>query len=1157
LAQSRGIWVERQYEVLDWYTVDRLETWEARRSPFGLLSVPMTEPADRTATLVPPRADGAPVEERPVDEVRLEIDDPERYQQVGEHARGGLGRIVRALDRRLGRTVAVKELLRYDELHEARFVREAMITARLEHPGIVPVHEAGRWPNGAPYYVMKLVEGRTLKELLAKTPQRRERLGLLSHVIAVADAVGYAHTKGVIHRDLKPSNVIVGAFGETVVVDWGLALDRRQHAPEPVAPGAAAGSASTEPRPHSAALPAGSESRPSTSGNVVGTPAYMAPEQARGEDVDERADVYAIGAVLYELLAGTAPHGDDTPRSVLDRLVAGPPVPLAAAAPGAPRELVDIVAKAMGRLRSDRYPNATALAEDLRRFQTGQLVSAHAYTRWQRLRKRLRQHRGMVAIAAASLLTLAAVGIESFRTVVAERDIAFAARTTSEERERELVLVEAETSLRKDPTAALAWLERHPINARDLPRAVDVVDEAESLGVARHVFRASDRISDAQFTPDGRRVLVTARDGVLRAYDIVTGGLDELGRAPSGFEALAVAPDGSLAVTAGMLGEVLAWPLAGGPPRTLVARGEHVMAMHFDSAGTRVLVEHGLGPAQIVSLTGAVELVGPESAVRVAIARDDWSRRIAVIAPNEIVTIEPTPRLVARTDRAIGFVALSPAGDTAILHDGESVWAAPVAGGGLVKLVDYHGEVVGAQWSPDCSTVVVFGHAPELPVVDVHAGKVRWLRGHTDALYSAEFARDGRSLLTASDDGTARLWDLGDGSSRVLRGHDDDVYRARFSPDERWAVTASLDGSARVWRIASDGTRSFREGDRVADLAVDGDRAVVRTESSLARWNLTTGAREALFAWDPHGLGIGVPSPDGERLLVPSDHFTFELRRRDGPPIVLRGHTARVGQVQWSRDSRFVFTASFDGTLRRWDAATGAQKVLLSGSEPVGALAVAGDGRVAAAVGDTQLSLDPDGTAHALGKGPAWCASSAEFDRVRDRLIVTRCDHTLAVHDGGQVIELATDGFRFTRLVASPDGAWIAAGVDDRTVRVWDAATGQVAAVFKGHTDLVMDVAFSPDGTRLATASYDHTIRVWGLASGRYRVLRGHSGSVDRIAWHGNAEIVTTSEDGTLRLWSVPDLALPTAPQLVARLAAATTAQIDADNRATTPRASL
>src|SRR5690606_21684468 len=213
-----------------------------------------------------------------------------------------------------------------------------------------------------------------------------------------------------------------------------------------------------------------------------------------------------------------------TPQAVLDRVIAGPPVPLAEVAPEAPLELVDIVGKAMARVPADRYPNGTALAEDLRRFQTGKLVSAHAYTPWQLLRKKLAQHRGVVVMALASAIALGAVGVESFRTVVAERDIARGeraraedARRNAEERRRELVLVQAETSLRKDPTAALAWLKLHPVTDRDRSHVVDVMDAALALGAARHVWRPDDWVFDIAFTPDGKTLIPAVRDGVLRA----------------------------------------------------------------------------------------------------------------------------------------------------------------------------------------------------------------------------------------------------------------------------------------------------------------------------------------------------------------------------------------------------------------------------------------------------------------------------------------------------------------------------------------------------------------------------------------------------------------------------------------------------------------
>jgi hypothetical protein len=307
----------------------------------------------------------------------LPVGDPERYEQLGEHARGGIGRVTRARDRRLGRLVAVKELIKRDAGHEARFVREALITARLDHPGIVPVLEAGRWPSGEPYYVMKLVAGRTLHERFACATTLRDRLALLPHVVAVADAVGYAHREGVIHRDIKPANIVIGEFGETVVVDWGLAHDAKLALPELV-----------------------------EDDGVLGTPAYMAPELASGSGSDlgdPRGDVYAIGAIVYELLSGRPPYYNDpddagatraTPRAILARAIAGPPVAIAG-----PRALVAITDRAMARDPAARYADAVALAAALRGFLAG-AVGAPA-----------RRAPRSVAFAAAGIVAAAAVGL--------------------------------------------------------------------------------------------------------------------------------------------------------------------------------------------------------------------------------------------------------------------------------------------------------------------------------------------------------------------------------------------------------------------------------------------------------------------------------------------------------------------------------------------------------------------------------------------------------------------------------------------------------------------------------------------------------------------------------------------------------------------------
>jgi WD40 repeat protein len=1122
----------------------------------------MPPPPDRTETLAPRAgcASTVPADDGPAqsqsderaDPGDLAADDPDRYQQVSEHARGGLGRVVRAVDRRLGRTVAVKELLRHDASNEARFLREAMITARLEHPGIVPVHEAGRWPNGDPYYVMKLVEGRTLKELIAEATTQRARLGLIAHVIAVADAVGYAHSQGVIHRDVKPSNVIVGAFGETIVVDWGLARDRQRDLPEP-----------TED-----ILTAAGSGVSTMSGKVVGTPAYMSPEQARGAMVDERADVYALGAVLYEVLAGSPPHSDTTPQAVLDRVIAGPPRPLAMVVPSVPDELATIVRKAMARDVDARYPNAIALAEDLRRYTTGQLVSAHSYSTWALVRKKLARHRNAAAVAIASGILLGAVGVASVRRVIAERNIARSERGlaeralgSAEKRKRELVLLQAETALTKDPTAALAWLKSYDVGPDERSRVVDMVDEALALGVARHVFRPGDWVMDAQFTPDGSTLVAVARDGTLRGYDLATGGEIELGQVRTQPRALVLSRDSELAITGDRVGEVIAWPLHGGPSRVLVdPGGRPISQLRLSSDGRMLLVERsGSAPQAVALASGDPAALGPGTGQRFAVAADDWSRVVMVTAANEIAVPAERdgdpPRTLAHIDGTIAFLAVSPHGDTVVVHDGTALWTVAFAGGPLRLLARYSGQLRTIVWSPDGKTIAVGGHRPEIVVADVATGAITELRGHSDALYTLAFSRDSTRLLSASDDATARVWNLVSGTAIVLRGHEDDVVRARFSADDRSVVTSSLDGSARVWRLDSPSTAMYVERDPIKDLQFDGDRLVVRTERSVARWDLASGRREPLASStdEPHQVSDGVVAYDRRHVVVSSTDGSLELRPQTGPAVALRGHRGRITHSELASDGRTVLSSSSDGTLRRWDVATGEGQIVLEASAPIRGFSVARDGRIIAHAGDLTYRVDRAGRVTKLGQGPAWCIEHAEFEPVTDRLIALRCDKSLAIVDGDRVIELPTGGYVPSQLAMSPDGRWVAGGLEDRTIRLWSSETGQVVDVLRGHSDMVLDVAFSPDGHQLASASYDKTIRLWDLATRQHRVLRGHTAEVNRVVWRDADHLVTGSVDGTVRLWDVPSLELPSAFDLARRLDAATTAQIALDRPSTGP----
>jgi tetratricopeptide (TPR) repeat protein len=337
----------------------------------------------------------------------LQPADPAHFVFGKEIARGGMGRIRLARDRRLGRPVAIKELLHNSPHLRARFEREARITAKLQHPAIVNILEAGEWPSGEPFYVMKLVTGETFDRVIARCTNLEQRLGLLASVIAMVDALAYAHSKNVIHRDLKPQNILVGEFGETVVIDWGIAKDLSD-------PGGVDTAGSDQ-------IPAAPEGT-TVAGSVLGTPAYMPPEQALGRVVDARADVYALGAILYHALVGAPAFSfSDSTDETLRRVVEDGPPSIASRAPGVPRDLVTIVEKAMARDPAERYPTAQELVVDLKKFQTGQLVGSHEYSAWQLLMRWARAHRTALGVAGVALVVLAVLGGLGLRRIFAEQ----------------------------------------------------------------------------------------------------------------------------------------------------------------------------------------------------------------------------------------------------------------------------------------------------------------------------------------------------------------------------------------------------------------------------------------------------------------------------------------------------------------------------------------------------------------------------------------------------------------------------------------------------------------------------------------------------------------------------------------------------------------
>jgi WD40 repeat protein len=900
----------------------------------------------------------------------------------------------------------------------------------------------------------------------------------------------------------------------------------------------------------------------------------MPPEQARGEIVDERADVYAIGAVLYELLAGAPPYAGDTPRDILDRVLTTPPRPLADAAPGVPADLIAIVHKAMSRNPDQRYPTARELAADLRRYATGQLVTAHHYGTMLLARRWLRRHRAPVAVAAVAAVTVVAVAAMSFGRVVEERNAAQTERgravdeaRRAEDRQAELVRLQARTSLRRDPTAAIAWLKAYPSTAPHQEELADVLDEARALGVARHVLRHREWVQDAVFSPDGTSVATACKDGGIRIFDLQTGAGRELGHQSGGVESVAFSPDGKWIAASG--DRIMMWPIDGGPPKPLLAHSDTMIgSVRFSPDGSHLLAVRERDPLLVIEVADPderSEVQVPRESFRIAYAADEWTTVLAASVDGVISTLLPRQRQIAKLPRGVIAFRVDRTGRRYVGYDGETVWQGDVAGGPPVALGRFAGGVqtVVLEISPDGRWIALGNESHDIWLYDTAARKERTLRGHTDAMYSFAFARDGRRMVSASDDATARVWDLLSGDSIALRGHEDDVMHARFSPDDAWIATASIDGTARIWDVRGGDVRLLGPDDGPIYMMKTQPNNVVITSGPgfASRWDLATGKKTSFAAAPPSGPRMSywknstpLMTPDGSVVASIGDGDTVQLQvgaqRR-----VLTGHSAWITTAQMAEDGSTLYTGSRDGTVREWDTATGVGKLLYQSkdeNEPVRAMALAENGTLAFQADGGIVEIARDGKATRLGGGTAWCTRFMEFDEL-DRLLLFRCSPGTAVYRPGEgVVELRGNN-QAVKVVVSPDGTRYAGAMTDRTVVVWDAATGRQIAVLRGHTDLVLNVAWSPDGKRIASASYDHTVRVWDVERTTSRVLRGHGSAVDTVAWLDNGErLISGSRDATIRIWSAPPRDPPTPADVRAELAKVTTARIGFDDKPAT-----
>jgi tRNA A-37 threonylcarbamoyl transferase component Bud32/tetratricopeptide (TPR) repeat protein len=667
------------------------------------------------------------------------------------HARGGLGEVFVALDQELHREVALKEI---DAKHaddpesRGRFVREAEITGGLEHPGVVPVYGLGRRADGRPYYAMRFIRGETLKDAITRFHQAPrpapahgdlEFRRLLDRFVAVCNAVAYAHSRGVIHRDLKPSNVMLGPYGETLVVDWGLAKAVGRDAVE-------GDDGPAEPT----LVPVLSDPEGATrTGAALGTPAYMSPEQAAGQldQLGPASDVYSLGATLYALLTGRAPVAGKDAGEILARVQRGDwPAPRQVR-PAVPPALNAVCRKALAREPAGRYGSALELAAEVERWLADEPVATWREPWAVRTRRWMRRHRPLVSTAAGVLVVALLGATVGLVLVSGAREREAAARKTAEEKAEEARFNQyvAQMNLVQREYEADNIIRVRELLEAQVPREVGATDYRgfewyywQSLshqellnlqGPTRPAFGVA-------YSPDGRRLASGGLDGIVRVWDVVGGQQLTLKGHTGGVEGVAYSPDGRQLASASQDGTVRVWDAAGGQQQLpLKGHTDGVRGVVYSPDGRR------LAPA------------GRDGTVRV------WD------------ATSGQQQLALQCD-TVSSVAFSPDGRRLASGGADgTVWVWDAAGGQpLLALKGHAGEVLHVAYSPDGRRLASAGRDETVRVWDAATGQeLLNLKGKTHGVQGLAYSPDGRRLASVSLDWTVRVWEASPVPAEVLR----------------------------------------------------------------------------------------------------------------------------------------------------------------------------------------------------------------------------------------------------------------------------------------------------------------------------------------------------------------------------------------------------
>jgi WD40 repeat protein/serine/threonine protein kinase len=1032
-------------------------------------------------------------------------------QQIGE---GGMGVVYMAEQSEpVKRRVALKiiKLGMDTKLVIARFEAERQALAMMDHPNIAKILDAGttgaeiegrsqkpegrsRKPRngrdgnsateaglptsdsqlltpapGRPYFVMELVRGVKITEYCDEAGlSTRERLDLF---IQVCQAIQHAHQKGIIHRDIKPSNILItlnDGVAVPKVIDFGIAK-------------------ATEGRLTEKTLFTQFEA-------LLGTPAYMSPEQAvmSSLDIDTRSDIYSLGVLLYELLTGKTPFDakellssgiDEMRKTIREKEPVRPSTRLATLQGGelattAKRRSADtaklmhqlkgdldwIVMKCLEKDRARRYETANGLASDLQRHLNNEPVLARPPSAAYKIRKFIRRNKMAVSAAAATIAVLISavvligwLGIRANTArVIAEQQLYVANMKLVQgaweqggfDQTRQLLEQTAAS-----PDRGFEWYYWQRQTHQDLKRLRG--HKGSVLAVAT--------------SPDGQRIVTGSWDHTAKVWDGSTGStLFTLQGHRAEVGAVALSPDGLRIVTGSLDETARIWDASNGRELLkLEGHGGEISSVVFSPDGLRVITGSFDRTARVYDASNGSYLFRLEG-----------------------------------HKAAVSSVACSPDGLRIATgsHDGTvKAWDAST-GKELLALDGQIDAISTLAFSPDGLRIVAGGKGGTAKVWDAANGAELFaLKGHAKAISAAAFFPDGKRLVTAGRDQTARVWDASDGKPlRVIRGHTHWINAVAVSANGQRLVTGSEDETAMIWDVSLAeelvGHQAIAHEIKAMAVFPDGPVATSAEDFTVKLW-ASFGGRE-LFTLKAHTGPVEALtfSPDGRRLATGSRDMTVIVWSvSTGEKLVsLKGHTNVITSVAFSPDGRQIVTGSEDHTTSVWDAFTG--KVLRTLPGQIGSI--------------RSVGFSPDGR----------------------RVITGGQDYSAKVWDaatGNELLEFSGHKKAVSGVAFSRDGSRIATASNDGTAMIWDAGTGKLLQTLIGHVDEVRSVAFSPDGQRVVTGSVDMTAKVWMAASGRELLnLKGHRAGISSVGFSPDGrQVITGSLDRMVKFWeaATPD----------------------------------